>query len=64
MLVPVGVVCQYQLIPPAGDPVLVNVTPTSAHCGEFDVGLPGEAGNGLTVTARLAAILQQRVVLF
>ena len=65
VLVPVGVVCQYQVIPAAGVPFLVNVTPTSEHCGELDVGLPGLAGNGFTVTGKLPVpLLQQSVVLF
>jgi hypothetical protein len=48
VLVPVAVVCQYQVIPAGGVPLLVRVTPTSEHCGELDVGLPGLAGNGFT----------------
>ena len=65
VLVPVGVVCQYHIIPAGGVPLLVNVTPASAHCGELDVGLPGLAGNGFTITAKLpAAPLQQSVELF
>ena len=52
-------------MPAAGEPLRVKVTPTSAHCGELDVGLPGLAGNEFTTTAKLPApLLQQSVVLF
>jgi hypothetical protein len=65
VLVPVGVVCQYHVSPAGGVPLLVNVTPASAHCGELDVGFTGSAGNGLTTTAKLPTpLLQQSVVLF
>ena len=65
VLVPIGVVCQYHVSPAGGVPLLVRVTPTSAHCGELDVGSSGSAGNGLTTTAKLPApLLQQSVVLF
>ena len=64
MLVPVGVVCQYHVTPAGGVPLLVNVTPASAHCGELEVGLPGLAGNGLTITAKLPAPLLQQFVEF
>ena len=48
VLVPASLACQYHVTPVGGAP-LVNVTPTFAHCGELDVGLPGLAGNGFTV---------------
>ena len=65
MLVPVGVVCHYHVSPAGGVPLLVSVTPASVHCGEFDVGLPGSAGNGFTVIAKLPApLLQHSVELF
>ena len=48
-LVPDALVCQYHVSPAGGVPLLVKVTPASAHCGELEVGLPGSAGNGFTV---------------
>jgi hypothetical protein len=65
VLVPVEFVpCQYHVSVPGTEPLLVNVTPRSAHCGELDVGVPGVAGVAFTNTATLAAALQQPVVLF
>ena len=47
--VPLFVVCQYQISPPDGVPVLVRVTPGDAHCGELLVGFAGAVGNEYTV---------------
>lgn len=49
VLVPLEVVSQYHVSPTGGLPLRVNVTPTSAHCGEFDVGFPGLEGDAFTV---------------
>ena len=63
--VPNGIVCQYQVIPPAGAPVLVNVTPVGKHCGLLLVGFAGFPGEGLTVTVKLPSpVLQHNEVLF
>ena len=43
-------------------PLRVKVTPTSSHCGEFDVGLPGSAGNGFTVTVALPVNWAEQLV--
>ena len=65
VLVPVELVpCQYQVSPPGAETFAVSVTPASAHCGELDVGMPGVAGVAFTVTAKAAAALQHKVVLF
>ena len=65
VLVPVELVpCQYQVSPPGAEPFAVSVTPTSAHCGELDVGMPGVVGVAFTVTAKPAAALQHPVLLF
>jgi hypothetical protein len=63
VLVPVELApCQYQVSPAGAEPFAVIVTPTSAHCGELDVGVAG-AGVTFTVTANPAAVLQHPVVL-
>jgi hypothetical protein len=48
--VPVGVVCQNQLVPPAGEPFLVIVTPMETHCGLLLNGTFGAKGSELIVT--------------
>ena len=64
MLVPVGVVCQYQVTPAGGVPLLVNITPASAHCGELDVGFPGFAGAGFTVIVANPEVTSAHTPLF
>ena len=43
MLVPVGLVCQYQVSPACAVPAKLIVTPGLEHCGEFDVGFAGSS---------------------
>jgi hypothetical protein len=49
--VPLGLVCQYQVIPAGGFAPHVSVT--VPHCGELEVGVAGVAGNWFTFTATL-----------
>ena len=55
--VPRDVVCQYQVSPPGGVPFLVRVTPVGKHCGLLLVGLPGLAGQGLTVNVAALVVV-------
>jgi len=59
--VPLLEVCQYQISPPDGVPVLVRVTPGDAHCGESLVGFAGAVGNEYTVNEpALVAVLARQ----
>jgi hypothetical protein len=54
--VPVGVVCQNQLVFTAGEPFLVKVTPVEAHCGPLLKGTGGAAGSGFTFNGFVVAL--------
>ncbi len=64
VLLPEGVVCQYHVSPGGGVPLCVSVTPRLAHCGEFDVGFPGSAGNKTTDPFNVTSSLLQAVEVF
>ncbi len=56
VLVPVAVVCQFQVSFAAGVPLRVKVTPKLEHCGESLVGFAGVLGNEFTVIAITADV--------
>jgi hypothetical protein len=59
--VPVGVVCQNQLVFTAGEPFLVKVTPVVTHCGPLLSGTGGAIGSAFTFNGFVVALHPVRV---
>ena len=62
VLVPKGLVCQYQVVPAGAVPLAVIVTPGTVHWGELEVGFGGSGGAGTTVPYKVTSSLPQEVL--